>query len=203
MKNNYIIGIDEVGRGPLAGPVAVSSISYKTSDEKFLKKILKNAKDSKKMTEKQRLEIFNILKNLEKEEKIYLEISFVSAKKIDEKGINWAIQKAFNNSLKKILLKIKPEKNFENIILKMDYGLKADKKIKNQESIIKGDQKEFSISLASIYAKVLRDKKMIILSKKYPEYFFDQNKGYGTKKHMKVIQKTGPSEIHRKTFLKI
>jgi ribonuclease HII len=93
------------------------------------------------------------------------------------------------------------EKDFENIILKLDGGLKFDEKIKNQETIIKGDEKEFVISLASIVAKVVRDREMVKLAKKYPEYFLEKHKGYGTKANMEAIKKNGLTEIHRKSFL--
>ena len=198
----YLIGIDEVGRGPVAGPVAVGAVAYEIHKEDFLKEELKGAKDSKKMSEKKREEIFGKIEKLKKEKKIFAKVSFVSAKNIDKIGITTSIQKALDLSIKNILKEIEVEKDFSNLFLRLDGGLKFDQKIKNQETIIKGDQKEFSISLASIVAKVLRDKKMIQLSKKYPEYFLEKHKGYGTKKHMEAIKKNGLTEIHRKSFLK-
>ena len=198
----YLIGVDEVGRGPVAGPVAVGVVAYEISQENFLKEELKEAKDSKKMTEKKREEVFKKIEKLKKEKKIFAKVSFVSAKNIDKIGIVPAIQKALDLSIKNILEEIEVQKDFSNLILKLDGGLKFNQKIKNQKTIIKGDQKEFVISLASIVAKVLRDRKMIQLSKKYPEYFLEKNKGYGTKQHLEAVKKYGLSEIHRKSFLK-
>ena len=198
----YLIGVDEVGRGPVAGPVAVGVVAYKIEDERFLKERLEGVKDSKKMTEKKREKIFQEISNLKKAGKIFAKVSFVSGKDIDKIGIVPSIQKALNSAMKNILSEIEVADDFSNIVLKLDGGLKYDKKIQNQETIIKGDDKIFAISLASIVAKVLRDKEMTRLAEKYPEYFLEKNKGYGTKIHMEAIQKNGLSEIHRKSFLK-
>ena len=197
----YIIGVDEVGRGPVAGPVAVGVVAYEISDNNFLREKMPEAKDSKKMTEKKREKIVEIISVLKKEKKIFAKVFFVSAKDIDKIGIVPSIQKAMNLGMKNILEEIEVKKDFSNIILKLDGGLSYDEKIKNQETIIKGDDKEFSIALASIVAKVLRDNKMVELAKKYPDYFLEKHKGYGTKLHMEIIKKKGLSEIHRKTFL--
>ncbi|HIP21391.1 MAG TPA: ribonuclease HII, partial [Candidatus Pacebacteria bacterium] len=164
----YIIGIDEVGRGPVAGPVAVGVVAYEISSENFLREKMPEARDSKKMTEKKREKIVEIISVLKKEKKVFAKVSFVSAKDIDKIGVVPSIQKAMNSGMKNILNEIEVEKDFSNIILKLDGGLKYDEKIKNQETIIKGDDKEFSIALASIVAKVLRDNKMVELAKKYP-----------------------------------
>lgn len=198
----YIIGVDEVGRGPVAGPVAVGVVAYEINSEEQLREKMPKARDSKKMTEKKREKIVEIISELKKENKIFAKVSFVSAKDIDRIGIVPSIQKSMNSSIKNILNEIEVKKDFSNIILKLDGGLKYDEKIKNQETIIKGDDKEFSIALASIVAKVLRDKKMVQLSKKYSGYFLEKHKGYGTKKHMEMIEKNGLSEIHRRSFLK-
>ena len=197
----YIIGVDELGRGPVAGPVAVGVVAYEISEENFLREKMPEVKDSKKMTEKRREKVFEVLQKLKKEKKVFAKVAFVSAKQIDRFGIVPSIQKALNSAMEKVLSEIEVEENFKNIILKLDGGLKFDEKIKNQETIIKGDDKEFSISLASIVAKVLRDKEMVKLSEKYSNYFFEKHKGYGTKAHMKAIQKNGLSVIHRKSFL--
>lgn len=198
----YVIGVDEVGRGPVAGPVAVGVVAYEISQEEFLREKMPEARDSKKMTEKRREKVVEIVSELKKEKKIFAKVSFVSAKDIDKIGIVPSIQKAMDSSMEKIFQEIEVEEDFSNIILKLDGGLKYDEKIKNQETIIRGDDKEFSIALASIVAKVLRDKKMVEFSKKYPDYYLEKHKGYGTKKHMEMIEKKGLSEIHRKSFLK-
>ena len=202
----YLIGVDEVGRGPVAGPVAVGVVAYEVGQEDFLKEKMPEAKDSKKMTEKRRKKIFEIISKLKNnppgEGCIWVKVVFVSAKDIDKIGIVPAIQKALDKAMEKILSEIEVEKDFSNIILKLDGGLKYDEKVKNQETIIKGDEKEYVISLASIVAKVLRDREMLKLEKKHPGYFLEKNKGYGTKQHMEAIEKLGLSEIHRRSFLK-
>ncbi len=200
--NKYLIGVDEVGRGPVAGPVAVGVVAYEIKEEDFLKEKLLGARDSKKMTEKKREDVFKKISELKNNNKVFAKVSFVSAKDIDKIGIVPSIQKAMNYAMKNIFKEIEVKNDFSNIILKLDGGLKYDEKVKNQETIIKGDDKEFSIALASIVAKVLRDKKMIELSKKHPNYFLEKHKGYGTKLHMERIEKEGLSEIHRKSFLK-
>ncbi len=198
----YWIGVDEVGRGPVAGPVAVGVVAYEVSEENFLREKMPEAKDSKKMTEKRREKVFEVLQELKKEKRIFAKVSFISAKQIDKFGIVPSIQKAMNSSMEKIFSEIEVAENFENIILKLDGGLKFDEKVKNQETIIRGDEKEFVISLASIVAKVVRDGEMVKMAEKYPKYFLEKNKGYGTKQHLEAIQKNGLSEIHRKSFLR-
>jgi ribonuclease HII len=159
-------------------------------------KIINKARDSKKLSEGQREKWYEIAKDLEKQGKIFFHISFVSNKIIDKKGISYSLKWAINNSLKK--LKLKPE---ETRIL-LDGGLRAPEKFKNQKTIIKGDDKEPIISLASIVAKVTRDRYMKKFAKTYPDYGFEKNKGYGTEKHIKALKKYGISAIHRRSFLK-
>lgn len=195
-KTTYIIGIDEAGRGPLAGPVSVGVVACKISNSKFqIFKRLKGIKDSKKLNEKQREEWFKKLKELEKAGIIKTAVSFSSAKIIDEKGIVFAIRRALAMSLKK--LKIKP--NECEVLL--DGSLYAPSEYKKQKTIIRGDDKIPVISAASIIAKVSRDRLMKRLAKKFPDYGFEKHKGYGTKAHYNTIKKYGISDIHRKSFL--
>jgi ribonuclease HII len=194
-KNNikYIVGIDEVGRGPLAGPVAVGAFKMPADfDGKYFGKI----RDSKKLTPEKREEIVEKLIILKKKKIVDYFVCYQSAKKIDELGLSRAVKNCLEEALGK--LKIKPK---ECLIL-LDGGLKAPKKYKNQKTIIKGDEKERAIAFASIVAKVSRDALMCKLAKKYPEYCFEIHKGYGTKKHMELIQKCGLSKEHRRCFCK-
>jgi ribonuclease HII len=180
-----VIGIDEAGRGPLAGPVVAACVFV--NSEKILKnKILKNINDSKKISEKQREEIYKILIN---HKDIKWGVGIVSEKIIDKINILQATKLAMEKSFKKI--------NADFLLLDGNFKIHC---ATEQKSIIKGDQKVFSIAAASIIAKVTRDKLMQKYHKKYPQYGFDKHKGYGTKLHMDNIEKFGPCKIHRKTF---
>lgn len=180
------IGIDEAGRGPLAGPVSVGAVMVQND---FDFSIFKNLKDSKKLSEAKREEFFEIImKNIK------YKVVMVSNKIIDKKGISYAIRFAIKSLLKKLNPNIKTTKVF------LDGSLKAPEEF-SQETIIKGDEKIPVISLASIMAKVTRDRYMKKISKKYPLFDFHVHKGYGTKKHILAIKKYGPSEIHRETFI--
>ena len=189
----FVVGIDEVGRGPFAGPVAVCAfimpIDFNTSSFGVIK-------DSKKITPKKREEIFCRLKELKKQKKINYSVCYESAKRIDNLGLTKTIKNCIKKSLKNI--KAKPK----NCLVLLDGGLKAPEEFKNQKTIIKGDEKERSIAFASIVAKVSRDALMCQLAKKYPKYSFEIHKGYGTKKHCESIRKYGICEEHRKSFLK-
>jgi len=195
VKNNYkyLVGIDEVGRGPLAGPVAVCAFIMPAN---FLTKDFGPLKDSKKLTAEKREDIFLKLKILKKNKKVNYSVSYESAKRIDKIGISQAIK----NCLKKSLASLKVKPN-ECMVL-LDGGLKAPAEYKNQKTIIKGDEKERVIAFASIVAKVSRDVLMCKLAKKYPKYSFEIHKGYGTAKHCDSIRKYGLSDEHRRCFCK-
>ncbi len=181
------VGIDEAGRGPLAGPVSVGAVMVK-SDFDF--SIFKNLKDSKKLSEARREEFFEIIEK----HKIIAKVVMISNKIIDKKGISYAIRFAIKSLLKKLNPNIKQSKIF------LDGSLKAPEEF-TQETIIKGDEKIPVISLASVMAKVTRDRYMKKISKNYPAFNFDIHKGYGTKRHIEAIKKHGPSKLHRKTFI--
>ena len=194
---DYEIGIDEAGRGPLAGPVAVGAVSFKTKDKSRLKRVFKKikGKDSKKLTVREREVWFEIIKREEKKGNLHFAVSFVGARTIDKKGIVFAIKTALAHSLRKI------DTNPKTAKVLLDGGLHASQKYLYQKTIIRGDESELSISLASIAAKVLRDRKMVRLAQKYSLYGFDRHKGYGTKYHCQQILKHGPSDEHRVSFL--
>lgn len=191
---NKIIGIDEVGRGPIAGPVAVCA--FLCSADFFASVEIKiPLRDSKKLTKKQRQEWFLYLKECKKNNLCDYHVSYVSSEMIDNFGITKAIQKALNSSLLKVATD-------ESISIYLDGGLKAGEGYVNQQTIIKGDELHPVISCASIIAKVSRDKVMALHGKEYPEYGFEKHSGYGTKAHYEAIKKNGTTPIHRKTFLK-
>jgi len=198
-KKGYkiIVGLDEVGRGPLSGPVTVAAVIVNSKlqiKNKNFKEILKNTRDSKKLSEKQREKDFKLI---QKCPYIKFVISSVGPKTIDKINIEKATKKAMKNCLNKIL----PKYNLKNILILIDGNRILDKNQRiAQKAIIKGDDKIFSIALASIIAKVTRDRKMKKLSLQYPEYYFHQHKGYGTKLHRELIKKYGPCKIHRQSY---
>ncbi len=195
-KDLFILGVDEVGRGPVAGPVCVGCFGYKKSDEQFLKKELEGMGDSKKLTDKKKDELFEKIKNLKKKRLIFSTVSCLSASKIDSVGISKCLQQCVDKSVKNVSQNATgPVKAY------LDGGLKTTLDLE-QETIIKGDNSHFCISAASVVAKVLRDRGMIKMGEKYPEYGFENHKGYGTKKHLEAIKEKGIVEIHRKSFLK-
>lgn len=196
-KTKFVIGIDEVGRGPVAGPVTVCAVLMSEYTYKKFKKShwLKKLRDSKALSNLGRRQWFKQIKRWRNDGILDYALSSLSSNKIDKIGISSAILKCLNNNLEKL------EAPFNARIL-LDGSLFAPKEFKYQKTIIKGDVLEPIISLASIVAKVSRDDWMIKISKKIPQYFFEQHKGYGTKKHFERIKKIGLSNIHRKTFLR-
>lgn len=192
--HKYIVGIDEAGRGPLAGPVVSGAVLILEKDFKEITKI-KSVKDSKKLSEKKREEVYpNLISN----PKLKWGIGIVSEKVIDR--IN--ILEATKLSMIKAVEDLEKKNNIKVDFLILDGKMKINLNI-NQESIIKADDKVFSVSAASIIAKVTRDRLMIEYDKKYPEYNFEKHKGYGTKEHLENIKKNGICKIHRKSFAPI
>jgi len=193
----YIVGIDEAGRGPLAGPVAVGVFIV---ERKKAKNVLKKANDSKKISEIKREVIFEEAKGMSFRGMCYWDVSLIRADIIDKKGISFAIRTGLSKSLSKVIkhFKLRPAE----VEVLLDGSLYAPKEYVHQETIIKGDSLVPVIGMASIMAKVTRDRYMIRLAKKYPEYGFDIHKGYGTKKHYFAIKRAGISPEHRKTWIK-
>ncbi|MEK7635086.1 MAG: ribonuclease HII [Patescibacteria group bacterium] len=221
-KIKYIVGIDEAGRGPLAGPVSVGVFGAEKGMEKWLlKNIFDNKlRDSKKLSPKKREEIYKKLLILKKQSKINFSVSHISNKIIDEKGISYAIKLGVRKSLSPKVLKCTDIFLLENsscsaqsasqgisksfgseISVRLDGSLKAPEEFKNQKTIIKGDEKDVFIACASIVAKVERDRLMCRLGSKYPLYKLQIHKGYGTALHRKLLRKHGLSFIHRNTFI--
>ena len=177
---DYICGVDEVGRGPLVGPVVASAVILPKNY------YIEGLTDSKKLSKKKRESFFEIINK----DALAIGVGVVDNKKIDEINIleasRLAMKIAVNN------LKIKPDVILTDA-MKLDMGI-------DEEDIIKGDLKSITISAASIIAKVTRDKMMEELHKKYPMYNFIKNNGYPTKEHVEAIKKYGIIEEHRKTF---
>lgn len=185
------VGVDEVGRGPLAGPVTVCVFAVSAS---FDLRVLRGVTDSKQMTKRAREEWSRKLHELRKAGKVNFRIVSVASKVIDEKGISHAIKRAVQTALKRLDLSVKKSEIF------LDGSLKAPDLYLKQKTIIGGDGKHKLISAASVVAKVHRDAYMDRLGHKYPEYDFGIHKGYGTKKHRLAIKKHGISDVHRKSF---
>lgn len=195
MRN--LVGVDEVGRGPLAGPVAVGVLVLKESQKRFrlfYKKGETFLRDSKKLSEKQREEWFKIIGAERERGALDFSVSFISHTLIDKRGLAWALRIATARSLARLAISTDSE-------IFLDGGLRAPSYFKNQQTIIKGDEKIPAIALASVVAKVLRDRLMIRLAKQYPQYGFGRHKGYGTAAHYDTIKKHGLCPIHRRSFL--
>ena len=213
-----VAGLDEAGRGPLAGPVVAAVVMIKMSKSNLKSKILnlksnfKGIKDSKKLTPKKREEFYKLIVKSpfwewgvgRVSEKVIDKINILEATKL-------AMIKAVKNLEKKLQKQLQTNKKFISYIfygrrnrtiidfLILDGNFKIGLDIP-QKSIVKGDEKVFSCAAASILAKVYRDRIMERYDKKYPRYGFSKHKGYPTKYHLKMLKKYGPCEIHRKTF---
>lgn len=177
-----VAGIDEAGRGPLAGPVVVAAVIAPIGYE------VSGMNDSKKLTEKKRELLFSQM--MEGEELCYSIIT-VDADKIDELNILGATHYGMRRAAES--LKITPD------VCLID-GLPVRSFPFEQEAIVKGDSKSFSIAMASVLAKVTRDRLMLQYAEMYPEYGFERHKGYGTKEHLKALHEHGPCPIHRRSF---
>lgn len=184
----YVAGVDEVGRGPLAGPIVSAAVILDLDWEKHEDMIL-YINDSKKLSKKLREELADKIK----ENALSYSISIIDNKEIDEKGIGWCNNEVFKRACNN--LSITPE-----MVLSDGYLIK-DFSIKNYH-VIKGDTKSANIACASILAKVFRDKLMEDYSKEFSNYGFEKNVGYGTEEHVNAIKKYGMTKIHRKSFLK-
>ncbi|MDD2909631.1 MAG: ribonuclease HII [Minisyncoccales bacterium] len=182
----YVIGLDEAGRGPLAGPVVAAAVYYKGKD------VILGVNDSKQISPKKREELSFKLTN---HPCVMWGLGVISSRDIDK--IN--ILEASKLAMQKALLDLETKYKIKADYLILDGKMKLDIPI-NQVSIIKADEKIFSCSAASIIAKVTRDMIMVKMSKKYPEYLFEKHKGYGTRLHLEMIKKYGPCAIHRKSF---
>ena len=178
----YICGIDEVGRGPLAGPVVACAVIL-PKDEQIL-----YLNDSKKLSEKKRNMLFDVIM----EKAVSVGIGFIPHARIDEINILQATYEAMREAIGR--LAVRPDILLNDAVTIPDVPIA-------QVPIIGGDGKSVSIAAASIVAKVTRDRMMVEYAEKFPGYAFEKNKGYGTAAHIEGLKKYGPCEIHRRTFI--
>jgi ribonuclease HII len=180
---SYICGIDEVGRGPLAGPVVAGAVILPKEEE------ILYLNDSKKLTAKKREELYDVIM----EKAVATGIGYASPERIDEINILQATYEAMRDAINK--LEKKPD-------ILLNDAVTIPKVEIRQVPIIKGDAKSVSIAAASIIAKVTRDRLMVQYDEVMPGYGFAQNKGYGSQEHIEALKKLGPTAIHRRSFIK-
>ena len=184
LKGRFLIaGVDEVGRGPLAGPVCVAAVIMPLDD------LIEGIDDSKKISEKKR----NVLYEQIKEKAIAYSVQLVDEQTIDKINILEATKLAMKKAIED--LSLRPDIVLIDAISKLDVDVEI-------RGIVKGDALSYSIGCASILAKVTRDNLMVELAKEYPEYGFEKHKGYGTKQHIEALKEYGPCIYHRLSFLK-
>jgi ribonuclease HII len=188
----FMLGVDEAGRGPLAGPVAVGVVAVPEGFD--VEKEFPGVADSKKLSEKKREKIFQMLVARVAQGDARFTVEMESAEAIDREGIITAVRRALGRGVNALA----PDAALVHILL--DGSLKAPPEY-SQEVIIHGDATVPLISLASIAAKVTRDRLMLDFAREYPEYGFEAHKGYGTNLHYEALKKYGPCAIHRSTFL--
>lgn len=179
-----ICGVDEAGRGPLAGPVCAAAVILPEGA------VIEGLDDSKKLTEKKREKLYDIIK----ETAVAYSVAYGTLEEIESVNILEATYLAMNRAI-------------EGLSVKPDFALIDGNRVPRGikipcETIVKGDSKSMSVAAASVLAKVTRDRLMLEYDKKYPEYNFKMHKGYGTKEHTELIKQYGPCEIHRPSFLK-
>lgn len=179
-----ICGVDEAGRGPLAGPVCAAAVILPEGA------VIEGLDDSKKLTEKKREKLYDIIR----ETAVAYSVAYGTLEEIESVNILEATYLAMNRAI-------------EGLSVKPDFALIDGNRVPRGikipcETIVKGDSKSMSVAAASVLAKVTRDRLMLEYDKKYPEYNFKKHKGYGTKEHTELIKQYGPCEIHRLSFLK-
>lgn len=178
-----VCGVDEAGRGPLAGPVCAAAVILPRGLD------IPGLNDSKKLSEKKREELFEVIK----EKAISYGIAFASVEEIEEHNILAATFIAMNRAISQL----EPKPSIALVDGNRTKGIGMESR-----SVVKGDSKCADIAAASILAKVTRDRYMLEMAEKYPQYHFEKHKGYGTKLHYEALREHGPSEIHRLSFLK-
>jgi len=192
---SHVIGIDEVGRGPLAGPLCVGACLIPKKEHRCVLALLRGVRESKQLTEIMREEWFERIRTVQESGRLRMVTAFVGQRTIDDCGLAAALRLAIKRCLSK--LDVSPA---QSLVL-LDGGISAPDKYVFQRTIIRGDQKVPIIAMASVVAKVIRDRKMRRLAKRFPTYGFDAHKGYGTRRHYEALTAFGPCEIHRKSFL--
>ncbi len=186
LEYGEVIGIDEAGRGPLAGPVVAAAVKIKSIVPEF-----EMINDSKKLTEKRREALYDVIM-----ENCYVGVGVVGAETIDEINILNATFLAMRMAIEEV-----EDKGAEWKVALVDGNHKIREYEREQLPVIKGDGKSLSIAAASIIAKVTRDRMMVEQGRKFPAYLFEKHKGYGTKAHREAILENGPCKCHRMSFL--
>ncbi|WP_315344568.1 ribonuclease HII [Leptotrichia wadei] len=184
--NKIVVGVDEAGRGPLAGPVVAGAVIV---NQDFPE--LQEINDSKKLTEKKRERLFKAI-----EKNCIVGIGIASEKEIDEMNILNATFLAMRRAISQVT----GTSGFDIVLVDGNHLIREYEG--EQECIVKGDGKSIAIAAASIVAKVTRDRMLCEIAKEFPEYEFEKHKGYGTKKHREILVEKGACKYHRKTFLK-
>lgn len=190
----FTLGIDEAGRGPLAGPVSVGLVMVPGGFD--VAREFPGVADSKKLSEKKREELYTLLEGRAASGDVRFAVQLESAETIDAVGIVEAVQRALTRGV----YLLAPDPAF--VHLQLDGALHAPPSYA-QETIIHGDALVPLISLASVAAKVIRDRLMCQLAKDYPQFSFEKHKGYGTRAHYEALESNGPCALHRRTFLHI
>lgn len=196
-----MIGVDEVGRGPVAGPVAVGAVWWPQNVQHPMLNILSifpkgKLRDSKKLSARQREKIFHQIETWRDEGKLAFAVTLVSNRLIDRRGISRAIFLGIRRCLE-----VTPARPEDSLVV-LDGRLRAPEHYHRQQTIVRGDETEPAIALASIAAKVIRDRWLVNLARKYPQYGLERHKGYGTAAHFRAIAAHGLSPIHRRSFLR-
>lgn len=196
-KSGYVIGVDEAGRGPLAGPVTAAAVLMPINFKLKTDNPGTGIRDSKKYSENQRDQWFSYI---EKDNRLSFEFSSVWPRRIEKINIFEAASLAATRSVKRLVERRGLE--FDDLKIILDGSLKLKIRDIDYKVIIRGDETEDSIKMASIVAKVKRDSSMKRIHRKYNKYKFKKNKGYGTQEHRDALKEYGPCQYHRRTFIK-
>lgn len=197
-----MLGVDEAGRGPLAGPVAVGVVVVPEGFDVLRE--FPGVADSKKLSEKKREEIFTMLETRVAKGDARFQVEFENAKAIDDEGITTSVYKALARGVNKLTAECGSQTS--KCLRKPDFRILLDGALRAppeyaQETIVNGDELVPIISLASVAAKVARDRVMCTLAKEHPHYGFEKHKGYGTQAHYEALKKHGLCVIHRRSFI--
>ena len=198
-RYRYIVGIDEAGRGPLAGPCTVGLVMIPRRDIEQVASALSNVRDSKRLSPGKRQAVLEQAWDFEYGGQLIARTVSNASYSIDQTGISRCIRQSIEEGLEELVAFAGV--NPQSVFVYLDGALKAPARYR-QQTVIRGDSKVFAIALASIYAKVTRDLVMEQYDIRYPSYGFYAHKGYGTTEHTKAIKKYGPCPIHRQSYLK-
>lgn len=196
MCEHYLVGVDEVGRGPLAGPLCLGACAVPRSRASAFRRLFGAAKDCKQLSHPARVAWLGVMRKAAANGIIVFTTAFVGSETIDRRGMAHALRKGVHRALEK--LELRP--SMCRVLL--DGGLKAPSLFEFQETIIGGDERELTIALASIAAKVRRDAHMVRAAARFPSYGFEAHKGYGTRAHYAALRAHGLCPIHRRSFLR-